>query len=236
MDRRDVLVAEGLSRTFVDGGAEVHAVRSASLRMLEGEVVAVMGRSGSGKTTVLSLCGGLDRPDAGRVRVDGHDLSRLADAERAEFLRRTVGWVFQTAGLLPLFTAAENVALAVRMLGVSPEEAGRQALAALAGVGLGARAAHRAHELSGGEQHRVALARALVKAPVLILADEPTSQLDSDTARDVLGLIRQAADSGTAVLIASHDSAVTGIADRVLTMDDGLLGQPEPSVLATEPG
>jgi len=215
----DVLVAEGLSRSFRAGDEVVAAVRDASLRVGEHELVAILGRSGAGKSSLLLLCGGLDRPTSGRVTVAGQEVGALEDAARERFLQRMVGWVFQSPGLLPLFTAEENVALALRLLG-RPLDAARGALAA---VELSSRAGHRGAELSGGEQQRVALARALVKEPALLIADEPTGQLDTETGRAVLDVLRRTADAGTAVLLATHDPAAVEVADRVLLMEDGVL-------------
>jgi putative ABC transport system ATP-binding protein len=215
----DVLVADGLSRSFRAGDEVVIAVRDASLRVGERELVAILGRSGAGKSSFLFLCGGLDRPTAGRVNVAGQEVGALGDAALERFLQRTVGWVFQSPGLLPLLTAEENVALALRILD-RPVGAARAALEA---VGLGERASHRGAELSGGEQQRVALARALVKQPALLIADEPTGQLDTETGRAVLDVLRRTADAGTAVLLATHDPAAAEVADRVLLMEDGVL-------------
>jgi len=181
----------------------------------------LLGRSGAGKSTLLSLIGGLDRPDSGSIHVGGRDVGALGGVELDRFRQRTIGWSFQTAGLLPLLTALENVWLPLTLMGRGEPEATKEAKDVLRAVGLAERADHRAYELSGGEQHRVALARALAKAPLLLLADEPTAQLDSETARDITRLIRAAADSGTAVLFATHDRAVTEFADRVVTIEDG---------------
>jgi putative ABC transport system ATP-binding protein len=217
----DVLLADEVSRWFVAGGHQVWAVRRASLRVAEAELVVLLGRSGSGKSTLLSLCGGLDRPDVGRVMIGGRDVAALRDRARETFLQRTVGWVCQNAGLLSLLSAEENVSLAARIAGESESEAARLAVLALEATGLAERAGHREAELSGGERQRVALARALVRAPALLIADEPTAQLDGRTAAGILGLIREAADSGTAVLMATHDEQVASIGDRVLRMEDG---------------
>ncbi|HKF78628.1 MAG TPA: ABC transporter ATP-binding protein [Candidatus Dormibacteraeota bacterium] len=219
-----MLVASELTRTFGRPPRVVRALHRASLIVRRGELVVLLGRTGAGKTTLLNCCGGLDRPDAGAVRVAGSEVTALSGAELERFLRRTVGWVFQTPGLLPLMTALENVSLAAEMLGRSRTEAASAAGAALEAVGLADRAAHRGGELSGGEQQRVALTRALVKAPALLLADEPTAQLDSETAAVISGLIREAADGGAAVLFATHDESVGRLADRVVTIEDGILG------------
>ncbi len=217
----EVLRAEGLYRSFKVGDTTVKAVIGVTLSVREGEVVVVMGRSGSGKSTLLALCGGLDRPDSGRVEVGGEELVPGEESVPPERLRNQVGWIFQTAGLLPLYSAVENVGLSLRLRGIPVAESLKQARSALAAVGLEERSAHRAYELSGGEQQRVALVRALVKGPSLLLADEPTSQLDTETGRGVLEIIRQAADAGTGVLLATHDNSVCSIADRVLLMEDG---------------
>jgi len=202
-------------------GLRVDALVGVDLQVPESELVVLLGRSGAGKSTLLSLIGGLDRPDAGSIHVGGMDVGSLHGQELDRFRQRTIGWAFQTAGLLPLLTALENVWLPLAMMGQNEAEATKEATAVLRAVGLEERAEHRAHELSGGEQHRVALARALVKAPLLLLADEPTAQLDSETAREITTLIRRAADSGTAVLFATHDRAVTEFADRVVLIEDG---------------
>jgi len=215
----DVVIARGLSKRF----GSVTAVDQADLQVREGEMLVLLGRSGAGKSTLLSLIGGLDRPDAGTVTVAGQEVPELRGADLDRFLQTTVGWVFQTSGLLPLLTAAENVSLALRVMGKPEGAAMKAALTALESVGLAARAEHRGNELSGGEQQRVAVARALIKAPHLLLADEPTAQLDTETARSIVALLREAADSGRAVLFATHDEFATELADRVIRMEDGVL-------------
>ena len=214
-----VLRATGVTKRF--GRAEV--LHGVEIAVGPSELVVLLGRSGAGKSALLSLIGGIDSPDSGSINVAGIDVARLHGRAREEYLRKTVGWVFQSAGLLPLLTAQENVWLASRLLGHGDRRARDEALEALDAVGLRARAAHRASELSGGEQLRVALARALVKKPALLLADEPTAQLDTETGRSVLEVIRQATASGTAILLATHDQAVVEFADRVLLMEDGRL-------------
>jgi putative ABC transport system ATP-binding protein len=221
----EAAVVERVSKHF-NTGRRVEALVDVDLTVKEAELVVLLGRSGAGKSTLLSLIGGLDSPDAGTIRVGGREVSSLHGDEMDRFRQRTIGWAFQTAGLLPLLTALENVWLPLALLGQDEKTAISEARSVLRGVGLEERAEHRAYELSGGEQHRVALARALVKAPLLLLADEPTAQLDSETAREITGLIRQAADSGTAVLFATHDRAVTEFADRVLVIDDGRVTEP----------
>ena len=216
----EAAVVEQVSKHF-NTGRRVDALVGVDLEIQKGELVVLLGRSGAGKSTLLSLIGGLDRADSGEIRVGGLEVGSLRGAELDRFRQRTIGWAFQTAGLLPLLTALENVWLPLTLLGRSEKEAVEEATELLRAVGLESRAHHRAYELSGGEQHRVALARALAKSPLLLLADEPTAQLDSETAREITALIRKATDSGTAVLFATHDRAVTEFADRVVTIEDG---------------
>src|SRR5215831_18805828 len=185
----DAALVSGVSKSF-GSTRRVDAVVDVGLRVREAELVVLLGRSGAGKSTLLSLIGGLDRADRGTINVGALDVGALRGAELDRFRQRTVGWAFQTAGLLPLLTALENVWLPLALMGRSEAEAIREARTVVNAVGLEERADHRAYELSGGEQHRVALARALVKAPLLLLADEPTAQLDSETAREIVTLIR----------------------------------------------
>ncbi len=227
----DVVTARAVSRRFAVGSGVLEALRGADLDVRDGELVVLLGRSGAGKSTLLNIVGGLDRPDEGTVRVGGVDVPSLRGAERERFLQRTVGWVFQTSGLLPLLSAAENVALGMRVLGESEEAALEGARLSLEAVGLGDRRDHRGNELSGGEQQRVAVARALAKAPALLLADEPTAQLDTETAHAINLLLREAADSGTAVLFATHDESAVEVADRVIRIEDGRLLSVEPQRL-----
>jgi putative ABC transport system ATP-binding protein len=219
----DVLVAEELSRSYVVAGQQIFVVRRASLRVARNELVAILGRSGSGKSTLLSMCGGLDTPDTGWVLVDGTDVAQLSEEQRRVFLQSTVGWVFQAPRLVPLLSAAENVAMAMRIAGEPEAEAMRMTEAALEAVALEERAHLRADQLSRGERQRVALARALVKAPALVIADEPTAQLDTATASEIVGLLHDAARSDVAVVFTTHDEAEAAQADRTLVMEDGIL-------------
>jgi putative ABC transport system ATP-binding protein len=218
-----VIELRDVTRHYVSGGARTAAVSHVDLTVEGGELVAVMGPSGSGKTTLLSLAGGLERPDEGRVTVLGRDLGSAGGAELDDLRLRDVGWLFQSPGLLSILTALENVALPLQLQGQPETQWQAAAQAALESVGLGDRSAHRTHELSGGEQHRVALARALAKAPRVLLADEPTAELDSETAESVAGLLAAAAASGIAVLVATHDETLGARATRVLTIEDGRL-------------
>jgi putative ABC transport system ATP-binding protein len=186
--------------------------------------VALLGRSGSGKTTLLGIAGGLDRPSDGRVVLDGEDIARAPEDQVVAIRRRTVGYVFQSFGLLPILSAAENVEVPLRLARAFRDEREQRVAELLAQVGLAARAGHRPHELSGGEQQRVAIARALANRPRLLLADEPTGQLDSANSRTIMALLREVVDrESVAALVATHDPALVDVADRVLELRDGRL-------------
>ena len=231
MPTPEIVRATGVAKGFAASGGRgrAEAVRGVDFVVGQGELVVLLGRSGAGKSTLLSLVGGLDTPDAGTILVAGQDVGRLRGRAREEYLRSTVGWVFSSAGLLPLLSALENVWLAARLLGHRDSVARKEARQALDAVGLGPRAGHRAGELSGGEQQRVALARALVKEPALLLADEPTARLDSETGKSVLDVMRGATRAATAILLATHDRAAVEVADRVLSMEDGRLAETAPA-------
>lgn len=222
----DVLIANSLSRQFEVGGSVVQAVRGASLRVGESEIVAVLGRSGAGTTTLLSMCGGLERPDEGAVVVAGRDLAYMNGPEREVFLTRTVGWVPQRPSLLPLLTLEENVSVVLRLAGESAAQAARAARTALEALGLRKLAARRGADLSATERRCAALARALVKAPALLVADQPTADLDTTAASAVLALMREAAASGASVLFGTQDEWAAGAADRALLMEKGFLTAP----------
>jgi putative ABC transport system ATP-binding protein len=222
-----VLIAcEHVTRSYESPSGVVVAVRDVSLSIAAGELVALVGASGSGKTTLLGLLGCLDLPDSGRVLIEGRDPMELDAGARLALRRAKLGFVFQAAGLVPLMTARENVALALEISGTDPRAAEAAATKALQRVGLLERTQHRTYELSGGEQQRVALARALVKAPAVLLADEPTGQLDSETGMTIFALLREVAIAGTAVLIATHDEVLARGADRILTLVDGVVDGP----------
>jgi putative ABC transport system ATP-binding protein len=211
--------ARGLSRVYGRGAEAVHALRDVDLSIARGEFVAVMGPSGSGKSTLLHLVGGLDRPDTGEVRLDGSTLTDLDDEALAHLRRRRIGFVLQFFNLFPLLSARENVAFPLLLDG--RRDALERADDALARVGLTDRASHRPNQLSGGEQQRVAVARALVTEPAVVLADEPTGSLDSLAGEDVLRLLRTAADDGHAVLLITHHAPAAAYADRVVRLRDG---------------
>ena len=204
------------------GSEEVVAVNSVSLEVRPGQFIAVVGRSGSGKTTLLNLIAGLDQATSGVVLFEGRDLSQMNEKELTEIRRHKIGFVFQSFGLLPLLSAFENVELPLRISGVRAREREQRARDALEMVGLTRRANHRPYELSGGEQQRVAIARAVVTEPPLILADEPTGELDSNNARSIFGLFREMVlDQGISVVAATHDSTLLAMADSVKEMRDG---------------
>lgn len=212
----------GVERRFQVGDTSVAALRGADLEVKEGEMAAVVGPSGSGKTTLLGIIGALDRPDSGSVRVGDVDVTKLVGEDLAQYRLRSVGFVFQAPGLVPLMSALENVALPLQLLGRTPAEAEEIAHDALDLVGLGGRVKHRAYELSGGEQQRVALARALAKQPRVLLADEPTGQLDSETSVAIVDLMVSIRGHAT-ILLATHDETVAARADRVIAIEDGKL-------------
>jgi putative ABC transport system ATP-binding protein len=219
-----MVVASDLVRDYPSGDSVIHALRGVDLTVERGELVAIRGRSGSGKTTLLNLVGGLDRPTSGRVVVDGADVSAMSESRLVDFRRTTVAFIFQAFGLLPILSAAENVEVPLRLVRADPRQRDERVAELLDLVGLGERAAHRPHELSGGEQQRVAIARALANRPKLLLADEPTGQLDSHTGHAIMALLRTVVrtERVTAV-VATHDPALLDLADRVLEIHDGML-------------
>ncbi len=212
----------GLSRQFQVGTSVVRALQEVDLRVDRGELVAIRGRSGSGKTTLLSLIGGLDRPTAGRVMVDGEAVNEMDQDALVQLRRRKVGFIFQAFGLLSILSAAENVEVPLRLVAAEPRERADRVAVLLQLVGLGERSRHRPHELSGGEQQRVAIARALANRPDVLLADEPTGQLDSGTGRAIMSLLRAIVRSeGLTAVIATHDPMLIDLADRTVELRDG---------------
>jgi len=223
---RDRVIArvEAVTREFGTGPTAVRALRGVSFTVQRGELVALRGRSGSGKTTLLSIIGGLDRPTSGRVEVAGRDVTGLGADGLARMLRETVAFIFQSFGLLPVLSAAENVGLPMRLARLDPATRERRARALLGLVGLTGHADQRPYELSGGEQQRVAIARALANSPQLLLADEPTGHLDSETGGQIMRLLRSIVhDEGITAIVATHDPVLIGLADRVLSLKDGVL-------------
>ncbi|MBX0326338.1 ABC transporter ATP-binding protein [Oscillochloris sp. ZM17-4] len=229
-DRRDPPVGEpllrlaGVSKSYEEAGATRAVLHEVSLRVGRGEIAVLLGRSGSGKSTLLNLVSGIDTPSAGEVWVDGQNLTRLSERERTLFRRRSVGFIFQFFNLVPTLTVLENVLLPLELNGRGGPEARTTAAAMLAEVGLADRDASYPDRLSGGEQQRVAIARALVHSPALILADEPTGNLDADTGQQVLALLdRLTRQANRTMVMVTHSPEVVGMADRVFRVSDGRL-------------
>lgn len=225
-----LLRGEGLHREFGQGAALVHAVRDVTVDIRPGELTVVRGPSGSGKTTLLNLMGGLDRPTSGSVTMaDGQDLARLSEPELARVRRDLVGYIFQSFGLVPVLSAAENVEIPLRLKKVPAKERTERVEAALEQVGLADHMKQRPYELSGGQQQRVGIARALVADPAVLIADEPTGQLDSETAATIMGLIVDVTHRrGIAALVSTHDPLLVSQADRVVELHDGQVVAPSP--------
>ncbi len=225
MNRVDAIIETiSLGRVFQVGSEDVVAVRDVSMTVYPGQFIALVGRSGSGKTTLLNLIAGLDAPTSGRVLLENRDLAQMSERELTEIRRHKIGFVFQSFGLLPLLSAFENVELPLRISGYRSgvrEERTREALEI---VGLLDRSRHRPYELSGGEQQRIAIARAIVTKPPLILADEPTGELDSTNAQSIFGLFKEMVGAqGISVVSATHDSTLLAMADEVKEMQDGAI-------------
>lgn len=218
-----VLEARDLAKTYSTGGVEVLALRGVEVALAAGEFVAVIGPSGCGKSTLLNLLGGLDRPSAGQVLLEGVRVDTRSETELAILRRRKLGFVFQFFNLIQNLNAVENVELPARLVGIGRGEARERALALLGELGLARRADQLPMHLSGGEQQRVALARALINEPLALLADEPTGNLDSTSAQQVVSLLRRAGEGGQGILLVTHDSRVAAAADRVVSLRDGLV-------------
>jgi ABC-type lipoprotein export system ATPase subunit len=222
MEPAPIVVVEGLTRTYRVGAGQVHALQGVDLSVEAGTLVALRGRSGSGKTTLLNMLGGLDRPTSGRVWLEGREVGEMSERQRVRMRRHRVGFVFQSFALLPTYSAAENIDLMMRLAGHSLRQRAQRVKEVLGMVGLLRWADHRPYELGGGGEQRVAIARALSTRPALILADEPTGELDSATGQQIWKLFRQVVDrEGTTVLIATHDLTVAPFADRVCNLEDG---------------
>ena len=219
-----VLKAAGVERRFQEGSTTLEVLCGLNLEVRAGERLGVIGASGSGKTTLLQILGGLDRPDGGRVEIDGRDLHALSEPERGALRNRTIGFVYQFHHLLAEFSALENVAMPLLVRRMSAADAQRRAASLLERVGLSGRLKHRPHQLSGGERQRAAVARALVTAPRLVLADEPTGNLDGRNAEQVFALMLELnRELGTSLVIVTHDTRLAARMDRVLELDNGLL-------------
>ncbi len=211
----------GIERIFKLGDSEVHALAQLDLAIGAGEYVAVMGQSGSGKSTLLNLLGLLDRPDAGTYRFEGRDVTTLSADEQARVRRERIGFVFQSFHLVPRLTAAENVALPLMLAGIEPAERGRRVDKALQDFGLANRADHRPDQLSGGQRQRVAIARATIMEPAVLLADEPTGNLDRATGEEVIRLLEGLNAGGVTLIMVTHDAALGARAGRRVVMQDG---------------
>jgi putative ABC transport system ATP-binding protein len=220
----EMVAVSDVTRVFGSGNTAVRALRGVSFAVPRGQLVALRGRSGSGKTTLLNIVGGLDQPTSGGVRVAGREVSAMTERERTAMRRGTVAFIFQSFGLIPMLSAAENVGIPLRINGVAARDREERVRLLLAIVGLADHAGQRPAELSGGQQQRVAIARALAASPELLIADEPTGQLDSETGRQIMRLLRTVVTSeGITALVATHDSALIDVADEVLRLEDGTL-------------
>ncbi len=221
-ERAPLVITEELTRVFGTGSTAVTALAQVNLKIARGEFVAVMGPSGCGKSTLMHLIGGLDKPTRGKVILDGEDLGAMQDDRLTETRRQKMGFIFQFFNLIPVLGALENAALPMILDGMAQAKAAEKATQWLRQVGLGERLSHRPSELSGGEQQRVAIARALAHEPLLILADEPTGNLDSRAGDEVVSLLRQiVSDWGRSVLMVTHDPRMAAYADRILFLKDG---------------
>lgn len=219
-----IISAQQVHKTFRNGKIEVHALRGVDLTVEAGEMVAIMGPSGCGKTTLLNCLSGLDDFDTGEIAIEGVNLRAMNDRTRTRYRAERMGFVFQTYNLLPVITAVENVELPLLVGGVRPAEARRRAENALTQVGLAERSHHRPAELSGGQRQRVTIARALVNNPAIVWADEPTGNLDSKSATDILTLMRSLnQELGQTLVIVTHDAAIGDLCDRIVRMQDGLI-------------
>jgi putative ABC transport system ATP-binding protein len=222
MVEQPIAASEALEREYEVGSGVVHALQGVSLRIDRGRLTVIHGRSGSGKTTLLNMIGGLDRPTRGQVWVDGAEVSAMGEEELVRMRREKIGFVFQAFGLVPILSAAENVEVPLRLQNTAPDVRAERVAELLELVGLVGRSRHRPYELSGGEQQRVAIVRALANRPKLLIADEPTGQLDSANARTIMEVVRGLVRSeGVSAIVATHDPLLLDIADRVVELRDG---------------
>ncbi|CAN5381607.1 ABC transporter ATP-binding protein [soil metagenome] len=220
---RDILVATDVKKIYKTGAESVEALRDLDLTIRAGEFLAVMGPSGSGKTTLLNCLSGLDDIDSGTVVVEGKDLHKMSDAKRSHDRAEHMGFIFQSFNLIPVFTSGENVELPLLLAGIRPAEARRRAEETLDRVGLGHRKKHRPNELSGGEQQRVTIARALAGGPSIVWADEPTGNLDTETAGSIMELLQELNNEGLTLVLVTHDPAIGSTAGKLIRMRDGAI-------------
>ncbi|MQG65761.1 MAG: ABC transporter ATP-binding protein [SAR202 cluster bacterium] len=221
---KPLLELVNLSKSYVSESEEINPLRNINLKIYEGQFIAVVGRSGSGKTTLLNVMAGLDKPTSGDILIQGSNMTAMDENALTEIRRTTIGFIFQSFGLLPLLSAFENVELPLRISGMDHNERFNRTKEALDIVGLNPRSKHRPYELSGGEQQRVSIARAIVTKPAIILADEPTGELDSTNAKSIFGLFKDMVDEqGMTIIAATHDSSLLSMADEVKEIKDGAL-------------
>jgi putative ABC transport system ATP-binding protein len=232
MTAEPLVELESVSKEYRNGAARVHALTEVTLSLPHRELIVVHGRSGSGKTTFLNMIGGLDRPSSGRITVDGAEVSSFPEEALVDYRREKVGFVFQSFGLIPILTAAENVEVPLRLRRLEPATRAERVHDLLRLVDLSDRANHRPQELSGGEQQRVAIARALANEPRLLIADEPTAQLDSQRGRSIMSVMRKLVDErGVSVIVATHDPLLIGMGDQVVQLRDGAVVPREDEVV-----
>jgi len=219
-----VLACRSLTKSFLEGGRKLDVLRDVNLEIMAGDLVAIIGASGSGKTTLLQLLGGLDQPNSGEVSIMGHDVATLGERQRGTLRNQSIGFVYQFHHLLPEFSALENVAMPLLVARMAPTEAARQAGELLKKVGLGDRLSHKPGQLSGGERQRAAVARALIAGPALVLADEPTGNLDGRTGDQVFELMLELnRELQTSLVVVTHDHAIAARMDRILSLENGSL-------------
>lgn len=220
---QDLIILKDIGRKYVIGAETIHALKSVTLTIQKGEFVALMGPSGSGKSTLMNILGCLDTPTKGEYVLNGINASEMTDSDLAEVRNQEIGFVFQTFNLLPRSSALDNVALPLVYAGVKKEDRDKRALKALENVGLGNRTDHKPNELSGGQRQRVAVARALINNPSIILADEPTGNLDSKTSVEIMGLIEDIHAKGNTIILVTHEEDIAQHAHRIVRMRDGLI-------------
>lgn len=223
MSKEDLILITDIGRKYVIGAETIHALKSVTLTIKKGEFVALMGPSGSGKSTLMNILGCLDTPTKGEYILNGINVSEMSDSELAEVRNQEIGFVFQTFNLLPRSSAKENVALPLVYAGVNKEDRDTRAIKALENVGLGNRVDHKPNELSGGQRQRVAVARALINNPSIILADEPTGNLDSKTSVEIMALIEDIHTKGNTIILVTHEEDIAKHAHRIVRMRDGLI-------------
>jgi putative ABC transport system ATP-binding protein len=230
-----VIETHDISRKYVMGSETIHALKSISINIQKGEYVAFMGPSGSGKSTLMNIIGCLDTPSSGRYILNGKDVSNMTDSELAEIRNKEIGFVFQTFNLLPRASSLENVALPLVYAGYSKSDREELAQIALTSVGLGERSKHKPNELSGGQRQRVAIARALVNKPSIILADEPTGNLDSRTSYDIMDLFQELYEKGNTIIMVTHEDDIAHYSRRIIRLRDGLIESDKINENITDP-